>query len=105
MQLLDPRTPATGRANSNADASCEVKPLNWWKRHETDLPNWSRPARQVVLVQPSSAAAERVFSILHCSFGDRQNNALEDYIEASVLYYSIIIVNDVFYYVFLYKNN
>ena len=67
-----------------ADASHEIEPLNWWKHHETDLPKWSGAARKIVLVQPSSAAAERVFSILHCSFGDRQQHALEDYIEASV---------------------
>ena len=67
-----------------ADASHEIEPLDWWKRHETDLPKWSGAARKIVLVQPSSAAAERVFSILHCFFGDRQQHALEDYIEASV---------------------
>ena len=67
-----------------ADASHEIDPLEWWKCHETDLPKWSRAARQVVLVQPSSAAAERVFSILKSSFGDQQTQALEDYIEASV---------------------
>ena len=66
------------------DASHEIEPLDWWKRHETDLPKWSGAARKIVLVQPSSTAAERVFSILHCSFGDKQQHALEDYIEASV---------------------
>ena len=34
------------------------------ERHESDLPNWSRAARQVLLVQPSSAASECVFSLL-----------------------------------------
>ena len=32
---------------------------------------WSAAACQIVLVQPSSAAAERVFSILNQSFGDQ----------------------------------
>ncbi len=67
-----------------ADASSEFEPLEWWKRHECDLPKWSSVAWQVMLVQPSSAAAERVFSILNSSFGDKQHHALEDYIEASV---------------------
>ena len=35
-----------------ADASPEVKPLDWWKRHENDLPDWSRAARKIILVQP-----------------------------------------------------
>ena len=34
---------------------------------------------------PSSAAVERAFSLLANSFGDRQQNALEDYVEASVM--------------------
>ena len=42
-------------------------------------------ARQVLLVQPSSGASERVFSLLKNSFGDRQNSALQDYIEASLM--------------------
>ena len=37
-----------------------------------------------LLVQPSSAAAERVFSILSNCFKDQQMHSLEDYIEASV---------------------
>ena len=32
----------------------------------------------------SSSSAERVFSILNSSFGDKQQHALEDYIEASI---------------------
>ena len=59
--------------------------LQWWKSNAADLPHWSALARKVRLVQPSSAAAERVFSILSNSFGDRQLNALEDYIEISVM--------------------
>ena len=46
---------------------------------------WSSAAMQALLVQPSSAAAERAFSLLANSFGDRQQNALEDYVEASVM--------------------
>ena len=42
-------------------------------------------ARKVLVVQPSSAAAERVFSILSNSFTDQQEQSLEDYVEASVM--------------------
>ena len=38
-----------------------------------------------LLVQPSSAAAERVFSILSNSFTDTQRSSLEDYIETSIM--------------------
>ncbi len=65
--------------------SADVNKLEWWKNHEIDLPKWSNACRSVLLLQPSSAAAERVFSILTNSFSDNQANALEDYIETSVM--------------------
>ena len=40
----------------------------------------------VLLVQPSSAGAERAFFfLLSNSFGCRQDNSLQDYIEASLM--------------------
>ena len=53
--------------------------------HEQDLPQWSLVAKKVILLQPSSAAAERVFSLLNSSFSEQQQNSLEDYVEASVM--------------------
>ena len=44
--------------------STDVHPpniLQWWKNNETSLPNWSAAAKKAYLVQPSSAATERVF--------------------------------------------
>ena len=51
------------------DVSISTEALPWWKKHASDLPNWSSAACKVALVQPSSAAAERVFSLLNSSFG------------------------------------
>ena len=48
----------------------------------------SQPAKaacRVALIQPSSAAAERVFSILASSFGKQQESSLEDYVQLSVM--------------------
>ena len=39
----------------------------------------------ITLIQPSSAAAERVFSLLASSFNNNQESALEDYIQTSVM--------------------
>ncbi len=39
----------------------------------------------IQLVQPSSAAAERVVSLLQNSFSNRQQSSLEDYISLSVM--------------------
>ena len=66
------------------DASTDVNPVQWWKHHATDLPKWSEAFRLIILVQPSSAAAERVFSELQ-SFKSQQESSLEDYIELSVM--------------------
>lgn len=38
-----------------------------------------------LLLQPSSAAVERAFSLLKASFGEQQDSALQDYVEASLL--------------------
>ena len=68
-----------------ADVSATIEPLVWWKNHSGDLPHWSAAACKVTLVQPSSAAAERVFSLLSCSFGPQQDLSLQDYIECSLM--------------------
>ena len=46
---------------------------------------WSFAVMKVILVQPSSAAAEKVFSIINSSFNDSQDHALVDYIQACVM--------------------
>ena len=59
--------------------------LEWWKNHASELPKWSSGCRAILLFQPSSAAAERVYSLLTYSFKEQQTHALEDYIETSVM--------------------
>ena len=41
--------------------------------------------RLVLLVKPSLAAAERVFSLLNNAFHSQQESSLEDYLELSVM--------------------
>ena len=66
------------------DVDPSVDAQDWWERHTEDLPHWSTAFKLVLLVQPSSAAAERVFSLLQNSFSQRQSSSLEDYIETSL---------------------
>ena len=61
-----------------------VEPLQWWREHKQHLPYWSKAMADVLLVQPSSAVAERVFSMLKASFSHQQDHSLQDYIEASL---------------------
>ena len=50
--------------------------IDWWKGHEHELPHWSAAFKLIALVQPSSAACERV-SLLSSSFSAQQESALD----------------------------
>ena len=67
------------------DVSPDHDMLSWWKGHSHELPHWSAAAQDAMLVQPSSATSERVFSILKASFGPQQDSSLQDYIESSLM--------------------
>jgi len=68
---------------SDIDSSIDI--LQWWRQNESNLQCWSTAARKVLLVQPSSPASERVFSLLKASFNPQQQSPLQDYIEASLM--------------------
>ena len=53
--------------------------------HQEELLYWSSLFKKVILVQPSLAASERVFSLLNNSFDNKQQNSLEDYVEAFII--------------------
>ena len=67
------------------DISPTYSPLEVWKRHALSLPSWAVAAQKVLLLHPSSAASERVFSFLNSSFGHQQYSTLQDYIETSLM--------------------
>ena len=58
------------------DIDPEIDVLQWWKNHREQLPQWSAVAKSICLVQPSSAASERVFSLLSNSFSSQQTGGL-----------------------------
>ena len=57
----------------------------WWQNHSNELPHRLNCLKKVLLVQPSSASAERVFSLLKASFGPQQDNSLQDYVQSSLM--------------------
>ena len=69
---------------ASEDVSTEIDLIAWWKRHAIELPKWANALKKVLLVQPSSATAERVFSILQ-RFTVQQQSSLKDYVELSVM--------------------
>ena len=60
--------------------------IQWRRDHAHKLPHWSQACNFITLIKPSSAAAERVFSLLANSFNSNQESALEEYIRTSVMY-------------------
>ena len=69
---------------ASEDVSTEIDVIAWWKRHAIELPKWANAFKKVLFVQPSSAAAERVFEILQ-RFTTQQKSSLEYYVELSVM--------------------
>ena len=48
-------------------ADLAAKKVEWWRQNEDNLPHWVGAVKMVLLLQPTSAAAERVFSLLRLS--------------------------------------
>ena len=69
---------------ASEDVSTEIDLIAWWKRHVIEFPKWANALKKVLFVQPSSAAAERIFSILQ-RLTAQQQSSLEDYIKLSVM--------------------
>ena len=63
----------------------EGEKLVWWAAQSDTLPHWAGVVKKLLVIQPSSASTERVFILLNNAFNDQQDNALEDYLEASVI--------------------
>ncbi len=64
--------------------------LYWWKVHCSKFPAacWAEAARIVFAFTPTSAAAERVFSMLKAMFGDQSTTAFADYIKTAIMFRS-----------------
>lgn len=67
------------------DHSFTNQVLKFFMEFGEDFPAWVEAARVVFAFTPNSAAAERVFSLLKNMFGDRQENALMDYIQTALM--------------------
>ena len=68
--------------------------LHGEKTMSTDyLIGLKRACMYMTLIQPSSAAAERVFSLLSNSFKQSEERALEDYTSTSVMHHKLIFTD------------
>ena len=58
---------------------------SFWRDNKTKLPHWYKVAKDIALIQPSSAFMERVFSILRSCMDQRQESSFSDRIGAAAL--------------------
>ena len=58
--------------------------LAFFELHQKELPMFARVSQILSVYATSSAACERVFSMLRTMFGDKQESSLEDYKAAAV---------------------
>ena len=59
--------------------------LTFWRTHGTKMPEWRKAARIILAIPPTSAASERVFSLLESMFGKDQISSLADLIQGALM--------------------
>ena len=61
--------------------------LIFWRQHGTKMPAWrqAQAAKIIFAIPPTSAASERVFSLLEAMFGTEQDRSLSDLIQGSLM--------------------
>ena len=57
--------------------------LEFWRTHGSKMPAWRKAAKIVFAIPPTSAASERVFSLLQAMFGKDQDANLSDLIQGA----------------------
>ena len=68
-----------------AGVESEEAKVRWWSSQERAFPNLSTAVKKILLIQPNSASAEHVFTILKNTCSKQQDAALEETVEASVV--------------------
>ena len=59
--------------------------LSWWRINSPSISAWAMAARIIFSLQISSAASERVFSLVENLFNENQFSALADQIQGSTM--------------------
>ena len=65
----------------------DIEILKFWfqQRNNAAIKLWHDTFIKIAVVTPSSAAIERVFSVLRRMFNDHQESALADYLQIAVM--------------------
>lgn len=70
---------------SDDETPVEDQVVLWWKEHSGEFGTWKQLFRRFMLIQPTSASVERVFSHLKRQFDDRRT-ARDDLIKLGLMY-------------------
>jgi hypothetical protein len=76
--------PAEENAEPRDEDVCKAI-MTFFKNHEKKVPAFAKVAKLLAVIPTSSAAAERVFSLLRRMFDDTQQSTLEDKLELALL--------------------
>ena len=81
---LQAELPTYLAAIKDVELTTDEQKLEWWSR-QTEVPGWSAAVSKLLVVQPSSAASERVFSLMNTFFNKQQEHTLESTIETALM--------------------
>jgi hypothetical protein len=77
---------ATFSAGDGSVAEMTAAVLQFWRQHGSTVgPAWCHAARLAFALTPSSAASERVFSLLACLFPQTRERSLADQVELTLM--------------------
>jgi hypothetical protein len=82
--IHDLRTELPAYHGEAINVPADVDLLEYWRTRSLSLPHFHTLAKEAILVQPSSASAERVFAALDWMFSKQQERTLADYKSLSV---------------------
>ena len=82
---LAAEVPATLQFDRSDVAAYTEALLSWWRHNHPQIPTWAKAARMIFSMQCSSAASERVFSLVESMYGHEQHSALADQLQAGVM--------------------
>ena len=74
-----------GGFNRTDPAEYSIGLLKWWRINNPPFPTWAKAARIIFAMAPSSAASERVFSLVNNMFGKEQLTSLADFVQGSLM--------------------
>lgn len=71
--------------SSNDISLFSAQVLSFWRCASSSFSEWRKAARILFAMSPNSASCERVFALLQSMYGEQQDAALADHLQASLM--------------------